>query len=168
MHARLANALGLLNGSTPRPAAKAAPPAAKPSPGPDGPARMIPGVPAAVTAKLLEQLGGDGTTASLLGDAIGTGKTKAYEYLKAARKHGAAAQTGQGPASRWILAAPPGGGEAEPRRPYGTIEKLAEAVSQGAVDVDEDTRYVLLQCHQVARRNKGHLNLVQNEPGDQE
>ena len=49
---------------------------------------------------------------------------------------------------------------------------LAEAVCAGRIDADEDARRVLLQCHQITRRNKGlsrgHLNLVQAEAGDQE
>ena len=130
---------------------------------------------------MLEALAGDGTTAIALGDALGVSQSQAHKFLAAARDHGVARMTGAGRGSRWFLATPGSGGGAEPEpRPYGTIEMMAEAVYRGLMKVDDETRDMLLQAREIARRDGGrrHLTLVQgtgtddshpdSEPGDQE
>src|ERR1035441_4985852 len=185
LRGRLARAVGLLPGSNQgkraRPAATpppSAPAAAATSPAaPPRTARMIPGIPAGVTAILLRLLA-EGTTRADVEEAAKVRKTKAYEYLNAARKAGVASQVGQGPAARWLLtsniaAAEKPGPDPEPvTRPYGTIEMLADAVAGGLVECDDDTREMLLKAREIAGqerpRQRGHLTLLPagTEDGD--
>ena len=144
MRERLARARGLLGGgSHTQPGRHAAPRPATPG--------TIPGVPAHVAAKIRPMLE-RGTTASEVADEIGTSKTTAYGYLKAARAHGTAVTTGGGQSSRWQLA-----GGADPQ-PYGTIAALAEAVASGDDGCDEEAREMLLQAREMTQRR--HLRLV--------
>jgi hypothetical protein len=180
LRGRLARAVGLLPGGNQRwharPAGATPPPEAPSVPAPAArTARMIPGVPAHAVSKMLPLLE-KGTTATEFAAAIGTGKTKAYEYLVAARKAGVAVTVKSGQASRWLLA----GNTAEPEaagldseavtRPYGTIEMLADAVASGLVECDDDTREMLLKARELAGmgrpRQRGHLTLLPAGTGD--
>jgi hypothetical protein len=181
LRGRLARAVGLLPGGNQgrhAKAAGAAPPPAGPAPAaaPGRAVRMIPGVPAPVAATMLRLLAGEGTTRAAIEQATRVGKTKAYEYLNAARKAGVAKQVGQGPAARWLLAGNPAGDEVpgpapEPvTRPYGTIEMLADAVAAGLVECNDDTREMLLKARELAGqgapRQRGHLTLLPTGDGD--
>jgi len=125
-------------------------------------ARIPPGIPPQIgqtLLKLLEAPGG--TTASAAGLAIGKSKTVALEYLSLLRDRDIAVTAGGGRSTRWhrAAAAPPG-----PARPgpapegppalaaYVTVEALADAVHNGLVDVDDDTRAVLEQARQIRDR----------------
>ncbi len=177
LRGRLARAVGLLPGGNQgrhaKPAGPPPPPSARAAPA--RAPRMIPGVPAHAAAKMLLLLE-KGTTATEFAAAIGTGKTKAYEYLVAARKRGVAVTAGSGPATRWLLAgntteAGTPGPDPEPvTRPYGTIEMLADAVAGGLVECDDDTREMLLKARELAGqerpRKRGHLTLLPTGTGD--
>lgn len=180
LRGRLARAVGLLPGSNQGRHAKSAdatPPPGVPAPAATAaqPRQKIPGVPAHVAAKMLPLLE-KRTTATEFAAAIGTGKTKAYEYLVAARNHGVAVTVGSGQASRWLLAGnigAPGAPEADSEaatRPYGTIEMLADAVANGLVECDDDTREMLLKAREIAGmgkpRKRGHLTLLPTGTGD--
>jgi hypothetical protein len=137
LRARLGRAAALLGAGAPDPQ-----PAPPPRDEPAAPVRMIPGVPAHATAVLLRLLAA-GTTASEVAAATGVGKTKAHQYLTAARKHQVAVMTGGGHASRWRLAPPPGVRKPAASSGYGTIEALAEAVAAGHVEVDGEARELM-------------------------
>ena len=97
----------------------------------------------------------------------------ALEYLSLLRDRDIAITAGGGRSTRWhrAAAAPPG-----PARPgpvpedlpapsaYVTVEALADAVHEGLVDVDDDTRAVLEQARQIRDRQRAarpHLAVVQ-------
>jgi hypothetical protein len=96
----------------------------------------------------------------------------ALEYLSLLRDRDIAITAGGGRSTRWhrAAAAPPG-----PARPgpapedlpapsaYVTVEALADAVHEGLVDVDDDTRAVLEQARQIRDRQRAarpHLTVV--------
>ena len=145
LRARLARARALLGGDG-QPPASAPPPQRDPA----APVRMIPGVPAHAAAKIMPLLA-KGTTAAEVAAACGVGKTKAHEYLTAAREHGVAVLTTAGHASRWRLASPENDAKPPVTRQYGTIEALAEAVAAGRVEVDEDARELLEKVRELNR-----------------
>ena len=101
MRARLASALGLLNGSTPRPAPKAA---RRPLRALGDRPRAVPGVPPEAMPVLMDLLAApDGTSAAAAGLALGKSKQAALGYLTVLRDQGVAKMTGGGRGSRWWL-----------------------------------------------------------------
>ena len=154
MRARLANALGLLNGSTPRPAPKApaggqdAPPAAKAP-------RAVPGVPSEAMPVLMDLMAApDGTSAAAAGLALGKSKQSALDYLTVLRDQGVAKMTGGGRGSRWwLVRAEPAAEHEQPApRPYLTLAAHAEAVVEGLADADPDQRALMEQVHHMISR----------------
>ena len=151
-----------------------------PSPQPAGPAaplppavRIPPGIPPQIGQTLLALLEAPGgTTASAAGLAIGKSKTVALEYLSLLRDRGIAMTAGGGRSTRWHRAgtappgpARPGPAPEDPPAPaaYVTVEALADAVHDGLVDVDDDTRAVLEQARQIRDRQRAgrpHLTVV--------
>ena len=149
-------------------------------PQPAGPAaplppavRIPPGIPPQIGQTLLALLEAPGgTTASAAGLAIGKSKTVALEYLSLLRDRGIAITAGGGRSTRWhrAAAAPrgparPGPAPEDPPAPaaYVTVEALADAVHDGLVDVDDDTRAVLEQARQIRDRQRAvrpHLTVV--------
>ena len=160
MRARLANALGLLNGSTPRPAAKA-PDAPQDTPPAAPRPRSVPGVPPEAMPVLMRLLAApEGTSAAAAGLALGKSKQCALDYLKVLRDQGIAKMTGGGRGSRWWLvrAEPPAEPEqpttapAAPRR-YLTLAEHAEAVVKGLVDdVTPEQQALMEQVHAMIHR----------------
>jgi hypothetical protein len=161
LRARLA---GITQPAPPAPAAPAAPAV------PPSPAVPIPlGIPPQIGPALLRLLDApEGTTASAAGLAIGKSKTVALEYLALLRDRGIATTTGGGRATRWhrtTPAAPPAPAPAEHPAPPGfvTVEALADAVHDGLVDVDDETREVFEQARQIRDRQRAarpHLTVV--------
>jgi DNA segregation ATPase FtsK/SpoIIIE-like protein len=137
---------------------------------PPRPAVPIPlGIPPQIGPALLRLLDEPGgTTASAAGLAIGKSKTVAYEYLNLLRDRGIARQEGGGRATRWYRstpAAPPAPAPADPSPPPGylTVEALADAVHDGLVEVDDETREVFDQARQLRDRQRAtrpHLTVV--------
>ena len=95
----------------------------------------------------------------------------ALEYLSLLRDRGIAITAGGGRSTRWHRAATPPGParsgpapEDPPAPPaYVTVEALADAVHDGLVDVDDDTRAVLEQARQIRDRQgaaRPHLTVV--------
>ena len=157
MRARLANALGLLNGSTAKPAPEApggTRPSAPPAPG-DRP-RAVPGVPAEAMPVLMRLLAGpEGTTAAEAGLALGKSKQSALDYLTVLRDRDIAKMTGGGRGTRWWLvrAEPAGEQPAAAPRPYLTLAAHAEAVVKGlAGNVDAEQRALMEQVYAMTRR----------------
>ena len=112
-------------------------------------------------------------TAKEAGDALGKSKSRAGDYLRILDSRGIAVRTGSSRASRYRLARQPAGEsrpEPAPARPdgYVTIEALADAVHDGLVDVDEDTRAVLEQARQIRGRaaRRPHLTVVPDPESD--
>ncbi len=115
----------------------------------------------------------DGVTAKEAGEALGKSKSRAGDYLRILASRGIAVRTGSSRASRYRLASPPAAGqraEPAPARPdgYVTIEALADAVHEGLVDVDDDTRAVLEQARQIRDRaaRRPHLTIVPDPESD--
>jgi hypothetical protein len=155
MRTRLANALGMLNGSTPRPAPKApadtppAPPAASRQP------RAVPGVPPEAMQTLMRLLSApEGTSAAAAGEVLGVAKSTAHRYLVALRDAGLVKMAGIGKSARWR------------RANLGKIEDLAQAVHDGLLPATDEQRAVLEQAWQIA--NRPHLTLVPNDEGDEQ
>ena len=113
-------------------------------------------------------------TAKEAGDALGKSKSRAADYLKILEGRGIAVRTGNSRASRYRLARPAASGqrpEPAPARPdgYVTVEMLADAVHDGLVDVDDDTRAVLEQARQIrdqATVRRPHLTVVPDPESD--
>ena len=141
-------------------------------PQPAGPAaplppavRIPPGIPPQIGQTLLALLEAPGgTTASAAGLAIGKSKTVALEYLSLLRDRGIAISSRRRPGNTVAprRAAPPGPARPARRRKiprhrpaYVTVEALADAVHDGLVDVDDDTRAVLEQARQIRDRQRG-------------
>jgi hypothetical protein len=115
----------------------------------------------------------EGVTAKEAGEALGKSKSRAGDYLRILASRGIAVRTGSSRASRYRLASPPAAGqrpEPAPARPdgYVTIEALADAVHEGLVDVDDDTRAVLEQARQIRDRaaRRPHLTIVPDPESD--
>jgi len=141
-------------------------------------ARIPPGIPPQIGQTLLRLLEAPGgTTASAAGLAIGKSKTVALEYLSLLRDRDIAVTAGGGRSTRWHRAAAPPG----PARPgpapedppappaYVTVEALADAVHDGLVDVDDNTRAVLEQARQIRDRQRAtrpHLTVVHSPEED--
>jgi len=148
-------------------------------PAPPAPAAPVPlaiplDIPQADGQALLRMLARpDGVTAKEAGDALGKSKSRAGDYLRILDSRGIAVRTGSSRASRYRLARQPAGEsrpEPAPARPdgYVTIEALADAVHDGLVDVDEDTRAVLEQARQLRGRaaRRPHLTVVPDPESD--
>jgi len=149
------------------------PPPAGPTAAQPPAARIPPGIPPQIGQTLLALLEApEGTTASAAGLAIGKSKTVALEYLSLLRDRGIAITAGGGRSTRWHRAgtatpgpARPGPAPEDPPPPaaYVTVEALADAVHDGLVDVDDDTRAVLEQALQIRDRQRAgrpHLTVV--------
>jgi hypothetical protein len=115
----------------------------------------------------------DGVTAKEAGDALGKSKSRAGDYLRILDSRGIAVRTGSSRASRYRLARQPAGEprpEPAPAPPdgYVTIEALADAVHDGLIDVDDDTRAVLEQTRQIRDRaaRRPHLTVVPDPESD--
>ena len=140
------------------------------------PAVLIPlAIPQADGQALLRMLARpDGVTTKEAGEALGKSKSRAADYLKILEGRGIAVRTGSSRASRYRLARQPTGEprpEPAPARPdgYVTIEALADAVHDGLIDVDEDTRAVLEQARQIqdqAAARRPHLTVVPDPESD--
>ena len=150
---------------------QAAAPPASPAP----PARIPLAIPQADGQTLLRMLGRpDGVTAKEAGNALGKSKSRAADYLKILEGRGIAVRTGSSRASRYRLARPAASGqkpEPAPARPdgYVTVEMLADAVHDGLIDVDDDTRAVLEQARRIrdqATVRRPHLTVVPNPESD--
>ena len=145
-------------------------------PAPAAPVRLaIPlDIPQADGQTLLRMLARpDGVTAKEAGEALGKSKSRAGDYLRILASRGIAIRTGSSRASRYRLASQPAAGqrpEPAPARPdsYVTIEALADAVHEGLVDVDDDTRAVLEQARQIRDRaaRRPHLTIVPDPESD--
>ena len=145
-------------------------------PAPAAPVRLaIPlDIPQADGQTLLRMLARpDGVTAKEAGEALGKSKSRAGDYLRILASRGIAVRTGSSRASRYRLASQPAAGqrpEPAPARPdsYVTIEALADAVHEGLVDVDDDTRAVLEQARQIRDRaaRRPHLTIVPDPESD--
>ena len=142
-----------------------------PAPDPTPPFVQVPlGIPQADGQTLLRLLAAaepDGVTAKRAGEAIGKSKSRAGDYLRIFESHGIAVRTGSSRASRCRLASrhrPAGRPQPEPApaRPdgYVTIAALADAVHDGLVDVDDDTRAVLEKARQIRDRAARHPHLT--------
>jgi hypothetical protein len=165
MRGRLAS----ITPAAPRPPSTAAPPA------PPVPTVVVPlGIPPADGQVLLRMLAApDGVTAKAAGEALGKSKSRAADYLKILQDRGIAVRTGSSRASRYRLA---GQFVTRPRpdpapgRPdgYVTIEALADAVHDGLIEVDGDTRAVLEQVRQIRDRAawRPHLTIVPDPESD--
>ena len=153
--------------------------AAQPPPSPPAalpvPAVQVPlGIPPGDGQMLLRMLAApDGITAKAAGEALGKSKSRAADYLKILEDRGIAVRTGSSRASRYRLArqpATPPRPEPAPVRPdgYVTIEALADAVHEGLVEVDDDTRAVLEQARQIRDRaaRRRHLTIVPDSESD--
>ena len=156
----------------PTPAAPLAPPV---------PAVQVPlGIPPADGQALVRLLAAPGgVTAKAAGEALGKSKSRAADYLKILENRGIAVRAGSSRASRYRLVGQPAASAPQPRpepapaapaRPdgYVTIEALANAVHDGLVDVDEDTRAVLEQARQIRDRaaRRPHLTVVPDPESD--
>ena len=148
-------------------------------PAPPAPAAPVPraiplDIPQADGQTLLRMLARpDGVTAKEAGETLGKSKSRAGDYLRILDSRGIAVRTGSSRASRYRLARQPAGEprpEPAPARPdgYVTIEALADAVHDGLVDVDEDTRAVLEQARQIRDRaaRRPHLTVVPDPESD--
>jgi hypothetical protein len=151
MRALLANALGLLNGSTPQPAPKG--PAGSPA-GSDRP-RAVPGVPPEAMPILMRLLSApEGTTAPAAGLALGKQRETGRTYLNALCDAGIAELTGGGRGSRFRAVRKEPADAPEPRR-YLTLAAHAEAVVNGRIgDVDPEQRALMEQVHDMIRRQR--------------
>jgi hypothetical protein len=166
MRGRLAS----ITQSAAQPPSPVAPPAA-PAPG-----VLVPlGIPPADGQALLRLIAVRGqVTAKEAGDAIGKSKSRAGDYLRLLASRGILVRTGSSRASRYGLASQPAAQprpEPAPARPdgYVTIEALADAVHEGLVDVDDDTRAVLEQVRQIrdrAARRPPRLTVVPDPESD--
>jgi hypothetical protein len=140
-------------------------------PAPPVPAVQVPLAISQADGQILLRLlaGPDGVTAKAAGDAIGKSKSRAADYLKMLESRGIAARTGSSRASRYRLARQPRP-EPAPARPdgYVTIEALADAVHDGLVDVDDDTRAVLERARAIRDRaaRRPHLTVVPDPESD--
>ena len=114
-------------------------------------------------------------TAKEAGEAIGKSKSRAGDYLRILASRGIARPHRQlpgkpVPARQPARARRSRGREPAPARPdgYVTIEALADAVHDGLVDVDEDTRAVLEQARQIRDRaaRRPHLTVVPDPESD--
>ena len=147
------------------------PPAAPPP----APAVQVPlAIPQADGQTLLRMLAApDGVTAAAAGHALGKSKSRAADYLKILQSRGIAVRTGSSRASRYRLARLAASGqrpEPTPARPdsYVTVEALADAVHDGLVDVDDDTRAVQEQARQIRDQaaRRPHLTIVPDPESD--
>ena len=158
---------------------QAAPPPTPPAPPPPAPAAPAVQVPLSIPQgdgqTLLRMLAApDGVTAAAAGEALGKSKSRAADYLKILEGRGIAVRTGSSRASRYRLARTAASGQrADPAPPrpdgYVTVEMLADAVHNGLVDVDDDTRAVLEQARQIrdqAGTRRPHLTIVPNPESD--
>ena len=140
-------------------------------PAPPAPAVQMPlAIPQADGQTLLRMLAGpDGVTAKAAGDALGKSKSRAADYLKILESRGIAARTGSSRASRYRLARQ---SRPEPARTrpdgYVTIEALADAVHDGLVDVDDDTRAVMERARAIRDRavRRSYLTVVPDPESD--
>jgi predicted ArsR family transcriptional regulator len=144
-------------------------------PAPPSPAVQVPlDIPQADGQALLAMLARpDGVTAKEAGNALGKSKSRAGDYLRTLAARGIAVRTGSSRASRYRLArqaASPPQPEPAPARPdgYVTIAALADAVHDGLVDVDDDTRAVLEQARQLRDQaaRRPHLTVVSDPESD--
>jgi hypothetical protein len=113
----------------------------------------------------------DGVNAKEAGQVVGKSKSRAGDYLRILASQGIAVRTGSSRASRYRLASlhrPPA--VHAPERPdgYVTIETLADAVHDGLVDVDDETRAVLEQARQIRGQaaRPPHLHVVPDPESD--
>jgi predicted transcriptional regulator len=140
------------------------------------PAVVVPlGIPPADGQALLRLIAVRGqVTAKEAGEAIGKSKSRAGDYLRLLASRGILVRTGSSRASRYGFAGQPAPQprpeEPAPDRPdgYVTIEALADAVHEGLVDVEEDTRAVLEQVRQIRDRaaRRPHLHVVPDPESD--
>ena len=159
---RLAH-VGELNEGRPLPAAT-----------PLGALPVVPGVPPEVMTVLYLLLASGRTSATAVGLRLGVSKTTAHGYLAAMRDYGFAEVAGGGRSSGWQLTARPEVPEQmrEPLRQYATasqyttLEDLAQAVHDGLVETDDETRDVLEEVRRIAGRKR--LSLVPDSPGNGE
>jgi hypothetical protein len=141
---------------------------------PAGALPVAPGVPPEVMAVLYPLLASGRTSATAVGLRLGVSKTTAHGYLAAMRDYGFAEVAGAGRSSGWQLTARPEVPEQmrEPLRQYATasqyttLEDLAQAVHDGLVETDDETRSVLEEVRRIAGRKR--LSLVPDPPGNGE
>ena len=157
------------------PAAPQPPSPATPAVPPPPAIQMPLGIPPADGQALLRLIAVRGqVTAKEAGEAIGKSKSRAGDYLRLLASRGILVRTGSSRASRYGFAGQPAPQprpeEPAPDRPdgYVTIDALAEAVHQGLVDVDDDTRAVLEQVRQIrdGAARRPHLHAVPDPESD--
>jgi hypothetical protein len=135
---------------------------------------VVPGVPPKAMAVLYPLLASGRTSATAVGLRLGVSKTTAHGYLTAMRDYGFAEVAGGGRSSGWQLPARPEVPEQmrEPLRQYATasqyttLEDLAQAVHDGLIETDDETRSVLEEVRRIAGRKR--LSVVPDRPGDGE
>jgi hypothetical protein len=135
---------------------------------------VVPGVPPEAMAVLYPLLTSGRTSAAAVGLRLGVSKTTAHGYLAAMREYGFAEVAGGGRSSGWQLPARPHVPEQmrEPLRQYTTasqyttLEDLAQAVHDGLVETDNETRTVLEEVRRIAGRKR--LSMVPDPPSDGE